>query len=121
MDIKPERVAHQFFGYPDSDLIELLDAENDNSEGLKEEHLLELITHITRKKESIWSLRGILHQMMQRKGEPVSSFVARLHDQTWLCGYNMTCRAHGCTHSNDFTDTIIMGKLVQGLIDHKIK
>ena len=53
MDIKPERVAHQFFGYPDSDLIELLDAENDNSEGLKEEHLLKLITHITRKMESI--------------------------------------------------------------------
>ena len=80
-----------------------------------------MIRHITGKIENIWSSRGILYQMMQKTGEPVRSFAARLYGQARLCRYRTTCEANGCTQSNDFTDIIIMGELICGLADQETK
>ena len=121
MNVNPDKVSKQLFGYPDSDIMKLLDEKNDKLKGLSEEHLLELSRRIVGKNKNIWNLRGSLHQMIQKKGELVSSFTARLHSQARLCRYSMRCGANRGTYSNDFMDTIIMGKLVCGLMDHEIK
>ena len=77
-DVKPDKVAHLLFGYPDSDLMKLLNGKKDKSKGFNKENLLKLMRHIARKEENIWKSRGILHQMTQKRGEPVRSFAARL-------------------------------------------
>ena len=121
IDIQPNKVVHQLLGCLDSDLLKLLYRENNKPEGLNEENLLRLIKCIAVKSQNVWCLREKLHQMTQDMGELVSSFTARLQGQARLCEYTMACRAARCTQPNDFMDTIIMGELVRGLADHKIK
>ena len=120
-DEKPAKSTHQCLGCQDSNLLKLLPKEDDEPKGLIEENLFKIIKCIVARGESAWCQRRKLHQMTQGKGELVRSFATRLRKQAKQCRFIMTCRAEGCNQSNDFTDIVIMDKLVQGLIDKDIK
>ena len=97
-----------------SDLLELL-----YKEDYKPENLTELIKCIIIKGENVWSQRRKLHQMTKETGESVSKYAARLRDQAKRCEYIVTCKGNRCNLPNEFTDTVVMGELVWGLVDYE--
>ena len=74
-EINLDKVAQHLLGCLQSNLLELLYKEDDDSEELTEENLPKLIKCIAMKSKNVWHQRRKLHKMMQdaRIGENIHS------------------------------------------------
>ena len=87
---------------------------------MTEDDLLKAIKRLAVIEESTFAQRIKLGKMTQTPGTGIRTFLASLRGQAALCNYTAKCKEHGCNHTYNFSEEIILDNLVHGMSDPEI-